>query len=135
MAKPKTPRKTSSEAAKPANGAESTFSEVRASETVSPAVAATAPAAEAADVANARTKRVLSKPESTAMPVSGKPSIVKSEPRANLVPINIEDEIRQLAYLFSERRGFTPGHETEDWLAAEHEVRERYHQPSAQHTA
>ena len=28
----------------------------------------------------------------------------------------------------SERRGFEPGHETEDWLAAEHEVRQRYHQ-------
>jgi hypothetical protein len=60
-----------------------------------------------------------------------KPEIVKTESRSNLIPINIEDEIRQLAYLFSERRGFTPGHETEDWLAAEHEVMERYHQHSA----
>jgi hypothetical protein len=56
-----------------------------------------------------------------------KPEIVKSESRSNLVPINIEDEIRQLAYLFSERRGFVPGHEAEDWLAAEHEVMQRYH--------
>lgn len=60
-----------------------------------------------------------------------KPAIVRSEPRANLLPINIEDEIRQLAYLLSERRGFTPGHETEDWLAAEQEVRQRYQQHSA----
>jgi hypothetical protein len=60
-----------------------------------------------------------------------KPEIVKTDSRANLVPINLEDEIRQLAYLFSERRGFVPGHETEDWLAAEHEVLERYHQQSA----
>jgi len=60
-----------------------------------------------------------------------KPSIVRTEPRANLLPINLDDEIRQLAYLMSERRGFEPGHETEDWLAAEHEVRERYHQHSA----
>jgi DUF2934 family protein len=60
-----------------------------------------------------------------------KPEIVKTEPRANLVPINLEDEIRRLAYLLSERRGFEPGHESEDWLVAEREVRQRYHQQSA----
>lgn len=63
-----------------------------------------------------------------------KPEIVKAESRSNLVPINLEDEIRRLAYLLSERRGFEPGHETEDWLAAEHEVRERY-QHQVVHTA
>jgi len=56
-----------------------------------------------------------------------KPEIVKSK----LVPINLEDEIRRLAYLLSERRGFEPGHETEDWVSAEREIRERYHQKSA----
>jgi len=30
--------------------------------------------------------------------------------------------IAEAAYLRSERRGFAPGHETEDWLAAEVEV-------------
>ncbi len=30
--------------------------------------------------------------------------------------------IAAAAYLRAERRGFTPGHETEDWLAAEVEV-------------
>ena len=60
-----------------------------------------------------------------------KPEIVRTDARATLVPINLEDEIRRLAYLYSERRGFAPGHETEDWLAAEHEVRLRYHQQSA----
>jgi hypothetical protein len=30
--------------------------------------------------------------------------------------------IAQSAYLRAERRGFAPGHETEDWLAAELEV-------------
>ena len=57
-----------------------------------------------------------------------KPELVKSDSRSNLFPINVEDEIRRLAYLLSERRGFEPGHETEDWLNAEHEVRQRYHQ-------
>lgn len=59
-----------------------------------------------------------------------KPSIVKSD-RANLFPINVDDEIRRLAYLMSERRGFEPGHETEDWLAAEREIQQRYRQHSA----
>ena len=57
--------------------------------------------------------------------------IVKPDPRANIVPINLEDEIRKLAYEFSARRGFIPGYENEDWLAAEREIRQRYHQRSA----
>jgi hypothetical protein len=60
-----------------------------------------------------------------------KPQGVKGESRSNLVPINLEDEIRRLAYLLSERRGFAPGHETEDWVSAEREIRQRYHQQSA----
>jgi len=60
-----------------------------------------------------------------------KPTIVKTESRPNLVPINLDEEIRRLAYLLSERRGFQPGHEAEDWLEAEREVRQRYHQYSA----
>jgi DUF2934 family protein len=62
---------------------------------------------------------------------SRRPLIVKSETRPNVVPINLEDEVRRLAYLLAERRGFEPGHEAEDWLAAEREVRQRYHQHSA----
>lgn len=30
--------------------------------------------------------------------------------------------VRQLAYLRAQVRGFEPGHELEDWLAAEHDV-------------
>jgi len=60
-----------------------------------------------------------------------KPEIVRAESRANLVPINLDDEIRQVAYLLSERRGFVPGHETEDWLSAEREVLGRYEQQRA----
>jgi hypothetical protein len=69
---------------------------------------------------NPRQKTIVRKP-------TRKPEIVRAESRSNLVPINLEDEIRRLAYLLSERRGFQPGHETEDWLNAEHEVLERYH--------
>jgi len=60
-----------------------------------------------------------------------KPELVAAQTRSKLVPINVDDEIRQLAYLLSERRGFQPGHETEDWLSAEREVRQRYQQTSA----
>jgi len=63
--------------------------------------------------------------------ITAKPEIVKTDTRANLVPINLDDEIRRLAYLLSERRGFEPGHETDDWFTAEREVRQRYHQHSA----
>ena len=60
-----------------------------------------------------------------------KPEIVKYDTRATIVPINVEEEIRRLAYLMAERRGFEPGHEADDWFAAEREVRQRYHQHSA----
>ena len=73
--------------------------------------------------------------KTTAAKTARKPEIVKSETRSNLFPINLEDEIRRLAYLLSERRGFQPGHEAEDWVLAEREVHDRYHQASAQHTA
>jgi len=43
-------------------------------------------------------------------------------PRANLTPEARHALIAEGAYLRAERRGFEPGHETEDWLAAEAEV-------------
>ena len=33
-----------------------------------------------------------------------------------------EQRIREAAYFEAERRGFAPGHELEDWLAAEAEI-------------
>jgi len=102
MAKPKNPKKLNGDAAVPA-------------------VEAPIPAMEASAAENNPvTKRS-----------SRKPTIVRSESRATVVPINLEEEIRRLAYLLSERRGFEPGHETEDWLAAEHEILQRYHHQSA----
>jgi hypothetical protein len=53
--------------------------------------------------------------------------VVKTEPR-RVVPINLEDEIRRRAYELYQQRGGAPGSEAEDWLAAEREVRQRYHQ-------
>jgi hypothetical protein len=77
-----------------------------------------------APAASAVTRTAKTEPRTPAR----KPEIVKTEARANLVPINVEDEIRRLAYLLAERRGFEPGHEAEDWLTAEREVRQRYRQ-------
>lgn len=35
------------------------------------------------------------------------------------------EEVARIAYELSERRGFVPGHELEDWIAAEAELRQR----------
>jgi hypothetical protein len=84
-------------------------------------------------VAVAETPTTETKPEtrSEARKTARKPEIVRAESRTNLVPINVEEEVRCLAYLLSERRGFEPGHEAEDWLTAEREIRQRYRQQSA----
>ena len=43
-------------------------------------------------------------------------------PRVRVTPEARRALIAETAYLRAERRGFVPGHETEDWLAAEAEV-------------
>lgn len=59
------------------------------------------------------------------------PKVAKVESRKNLVPINLDDEIRRRAYELYLQRGRSSGHANEDWLVAEHEVMQRYHQQSA----
>ncbi len=51
-----------------------------------------------------------------------------TETKRNIIPINLEDEIRRRAYEIFEERGGTPGDENEDWLRAEREVLARYQQ-------
>lgn len=51
-----------------------------------------------------------------------------AETRRNVVPINLEDEIRRRAYELFQERGGIPGNEHEDWLRAEREVLARYQQ-------
>jgi DUF2934 family protein len=46
----------------------------------------------------------------------------------NAIPINLEEEIRRRAYELYAERGFSSGHEHEDWLRAEREVKKRYSQ-------
>lgn len=50
------------------------------------------------------------------------PAVIPVETALNPYPANLVEEIRTRAYQLSERRGFTPGHEREDWLAAEREI-------------
>src|SRR5208282_4217103 len=72
-------------------------------------------------------------------PEARKLGVVKTEPRknaaaaasstpVNLVPINLEDEIRRRAYELYLQRGTASGSEAEDWLTAEREVKQRYRQ-------
>jgi len=60
-----------------------------------------------------------------------KMEVVKTDSRKNLVPINLEDEIRRRAYELYQQRGSGSGNEADDWLAAEREVHQRYRQQSA----
>jgi hypothetical protein len=71
------------------------------------------------------------KAESHVPKESRKIEVVKNGPRKNVVPINLEDEIRRRAYEIFQQRGSAPGSEAEDWLTAEREVRLRYLQQSA----
>ena len=61
--------------------------------------------------------------KATSRPASPRKSPpVVMPPRAQLTPESRHALIAEAAYLRAERRGFIPGHETEDWLAAEVEV-------------
>jgi hypothetical protein len=69
--------------------------------------------------------------ETKITPENRKFDVHKTEPRKNVVPINLEDEIRRRAFELYQQRGSASGSEAQDWLAAEREVRQRYHQQSA----
>lgn len=72
-------------------------------------------------------------PVVTAEPVSEFREVRKAQPdaRKNIVPINLEDEIRRRAYELWEQHGRVSGQENEHWFLAEREIRERYR---AQHS-
>ncbi len=50
------------------------------------------------------------------------------EVKKNSSTVDLEAEIRRRAYELYEQRGYTPGHEREDWLVAEREVLARHNQ-------
>jgi hypothetical protein len=60
-----------------------------------------------------------------------KMEVVRTESRKStntVVPINLDDEIRRRAYELYLQRSSGSGSAAEDWIAAEREVRQRYHQ-------
>jgi len=62
------------------------------------------------------------------------PKKLAAEVRRNVVPINLDEEIRRRAYELYEQRGCIPGQENDDWLVAEREILTRYN-VQRQHTA
>jgi Protein of unknown function (DUF2934) len=71
--------------------------------------------------------------DTVAKPRTGKPSAKAVKlapeavpPRKNVVPINLDDEIRRRAYEIYLERGGQPGDQHQDWLLAERQVRQRY---------
>jgi hypothetical protein len=46
-------------------------------------------------------------------------------------PANREASVATAAYFLAEKRDFAPGHELEDWLAAETQIAERYVRPES----
>ena len=124
MAKPKSPKKTNGKETITPTSVALPVSDINV--TQAEAIAA-APAA-ASGTNGTKTNGTKKTGTRKAAP---KPEIVRSDSRASVVPINLDEEIRRFAYLLSERRGFEPGHEAEDWLAAENEIRQRYHQHGA----
>jgi hypothetical protein len=67
----------------------------------------------------------------TVTPEPRKFELRKTESRKNVFPINLEDEIRRRAYELYQQREPGSGSQAEDWLNAEREVKQRYHQQSA----
>jgi hypothetical protein len=84
---------------------------------------------EYSSMAKARTPGNGNSPKKRALTVSGVPNIPGISRDSNTA--NLETEIRRRAYELYERRGCTPGHESEDWLIAEREVVERYQHQGA----
>jgi hypothetical protein len=86
------------------------------------------------------TRRTTESPRSTQPPTTKQPAEKRPAPKretqasapapaatASLTEVEISPEARrgmiaEAAYLRAERRGFVPGYELEDWIAAESEV-------------
>jgi len=65
----------------------------------------------------------VSKAKMMAVPSVGSPSVGTDEADDMVsAPVDRQLMIEREAYLRAERRGFEPGHELEDWLAAEHSL-------------
>jgi hypothetical protein len=66
----------------------------------------------------------VSKPKMITVPSVGSASVETDYAAGDTLsaPVDRQLMIEREAYLRAERRGFEPGHELEDWLAAEHSL-------------
>lgn len=69
-------------------------------------------------MSNERVQRPDS-PESKSDASAGGPGLV---PRDALLPAHPANRIARRAYALAKQRGFSPGHELDDWLQAEREI-------------
>lgn len=70
-------------------------------------------------------RRSPDRPPAKSLATAPRAGVRKGAPTAPRMALTREGRhalIAEKAYLRAERRGFDPGHETEDWLAAEAEV-------------
>ena len=70
--------------------------------------------------------RTASTPTTASTP---RPSAFTGEGRADVSPDELRKLISEAAYYRAKQRGFTPGHELEDWIQAEDEVIRRLNRP------
>jgi hypothetical protein len=75
-----------------------------------------------------RTRVARSKPAASAeidasKPTAKKPAVRKRKALAAASPPDVSGMIAMAAYYLAERRSFTPGHEMEDWLEAEKQIK------------
>jgi len=61
----------------------------------------------------------------TARPAPGMRSTISGNARADMSPDELRKLVSEAAYYRAKQRGFTPGHEMEDWIQAEAEVLRR----------
>ncbi len=65
-------------------------------------------------------------------PAATSPAVTNPDVKQNGSQTDLEAEIRRRAYELYAQRGYTPGHENDDWFVAEREILARYnHQQSA----
>jgi Protein of unknown function (DUF2934) len=79
-------------------------------------------------MAKPRTPRNNSKKNGGSSDFAAAAPAMAMEVKKNIIPINLDDEIRCRAYELFQQRNGGPGNEKEDWLRAENEVLARYQQ-------
>ncbi len=78
----------------------------------------------AAPVAKSKKARVAPAPILAAEPAITVATNVDVVSTSGLTSTDLQHEIAMAAYFLAERRNFSPGHELDDWLQAERQVRE-----------